>query len=593
MRSHRFPLILSLCLTTSLPVGFLIPATFAQTEESEEALEKANQEALDEEGEASNQAKYVPANLDRTTELLNEGEEAIPGRGERLLVRTPTMGAAVSLLVATIGDRCLVTLPDGQIREVKLAATVPTDQPFRASKLAIKQSLERDGLDRFRIVGAKPYIFVYDCSEGFYRHTRAILETLYPGVKKQLEAWGIDVPDPKLPLMVVIMPNREAFDNFEKMPRDVMAYYDPLTNRVFLYEDQELSDAAPEYALKRASYIIAHEGVHQMLANVDIEKRLGRWPMWISEGLPEYLSPVKIHSRIARQGLDEMPVRSVRWRQAGVINDLRMRELLSIPPTVPGEVIEKVVHAQSLTSLGYSVSWALVHHLAKNRPKEFRAYLADIAQTKPFEGVLRERDELFEKHFGSDYAEIEDDVKRHVTSREMEKEYRDPLANQTHYIVKRNFRRGRTISISAIITLSPASAQKWKKKEKERHPKRLFPINHLQGSETSRISIEEDIEAARVIFTAELASAATLLREELLEVGLVQFHDGPDRIARVPGAVGRRCLVSDIGSSGRTRGAWLTPEDLQRLTRTRRDEQGSRIGDTHALQLARRHLAHE
>ena len=95
-----------------------------------------------------------------------------------------------------------------------------------------------------------------------------------------------------------------------------------------MYEDQELWEAAPEYAAKKASYVIAHEGVHQLLANSGIQSRLSNWSPWIREGLAEYYCPLKVNSSLIRKANSELPTRTMKWTKAGMVNDLRMYSLL-------------------------------------------------------------------------------------------------------------------------------------------------------------------------------------------------------------------------------------------------------------------------
>src|SRR5207244_578731 len=86
------------------------------------------------------------------------------------------------------------------------------------------------------------------------------------------------------------------------------------TNWVIMYEMSKLAEVAPEIALKQAVSTVAHEGVHQVLFNIGVQQRLSRWPMWISEGLPEYFAPTDV-------------TKDIRWKGVGTVNDLRMSEL--------------------------------------------------------------------------------------------------------------------------------------------------------------------------------------------------------------------------------------------------------------------------
>jgi hypothetical protein len=352
---------------------------------------------------------------------------------------------------------------------VPRSQTAPTDRPFvPADAEAMKKALRAAGFGEFKMEWASPYLYVYASSEGFYLHTRSILESMYPGVKATLESWGLEPKDPEVPLVVIIMPSREAFDAYDKTAPEIAAYYNTLTNYVVLYEDQRLWEAAPEFALKQGAYIVAHEGVHQILHNAGIQQRLSRWPMWISEGLPEYFCPLKVSSRIVRTANAELPTRTIKWTDPGMVNDLRMHSLLRTSAS-GGDVAKQLLSASDLGAREYALAWGLVHYLVNEKPTEFRAYLKDIEQIEPLDtsrkALTGRVDPLFVKHFGEDFTAIEGGVQQHLTSRKMQAEYRDPEVYQTHYVVKRVVKQARTFNIAMLVTTSPAAVREFKESE--------------------------------------------------------------------------------------------------------------------------------
>ena len=260
------------------------------------------------------------------------------------------------------------------------------------------------------------------------------------------------------------------------MPKDVAAYYDVMTNRVVMYEDQELWDAAPELAAKQAGYVIAHEGVHQLLANSGIQRRLSNWSPWISEGIAEYYCPLKVNSSLIHKANSDLPTRTMKWSKAGMVNDLRMHSLLKM--NASGSLIKKLVEAEDIDSNGYALAWGLVHYLANKKAEAFRAYLADVSKYEPLdeatEAVAGKADALFVKHFGSDFEALERELQAYLNSKSMKAEFIDPIENQTHYIVKSVEKVGRSFAIKAVVTTSPAAAKKWKEEEESAHKKATF-----------------------------------------------------------------------------------------------------------------------
>ncbi len=170
--------------------------------------------------------------------------------------------------------------------------------------------------------------------------------------------------------------------------------------------------------------------------------------MWLSEGLAEYFAPTSVD-------------RKLRWKGVGMPNDLRMHELARYmdargDTAARGEIVDQVVGAQRLTSSGYAAAWSLTHYLASRQKEKFHNYLREVAQFGPLEpreeqaGVESRR--LFIKHFGDDYAAIEQGLVAHLKSLP----YVDPIANQTHYVVLSESTTRRT----AGVTTSPAGARK-------------------------------------------------------------------------------------------------------------------------------------
>ncbi|TWT97091.1 hypothetical protein Pla108_28680 [Botrimarina colliarenosi] len=374
-------------------------------------------------------------------------------------------------VLAELGDERGVVLPTGELTVVPSDKTEPSSGPFRsATRDELVASLKAEGFDEYRFAPAGYYLFAYDCSDAYYLHTRSILESMLRGVVKQLAEWGLEPQRPETPLVVVITPNRAAFDAIMEMPEGVAAYYNGVSNRVVLYEDDRLFDAAPEFALKQGAYVVAHEAIHQLLHNTGIQGRLAAWPMWISEGVPEYFCPLRVHSSLARTDGDELPVRTVKWSEAGMVNDIRMHDLLRTKPAA-GRLMRAVVSAPTLSARGYSVAWGLTHYLAERRTDEFKAYLADVRQQPALSMVnaaaSRGPDPLFVKHFGDDFAALETEVQKHLTSRRMQSAYSDPYINQTHYVVSVTFKKGRVYYTQAGVSLSPASAREWTSEKRQ------------------------------------------------------------------------------------------------------------------------------
>ncbi|MCA9241728.1 MAG: DUF1570 domain-containing protein [Planctomycetales bacterium] len=370
-------------------------------------------------------------------------------------------------------DKRMLMLPTGSLVFADRTDTRPCDRPFQGcSRLTLEKQLRAHGFGEFKFVHDGYYLYAYNCSEAFYQHTHSIISTMMAGVVTQLREWGLEVKRPETPMVILIFPSREAFDRYEAMPKGVAAYYNTITNWVYLYEDNDLWDAAPEFAMRQYAYTVAHEGIHQVLHNTGIQQRLSRWPAWISEGLPEYFCPLRVSSHIVTQGKDKMPERVLKWQRPGRVNDIRMWEIMRYAPQSDGGIVERLIGEPRLSSYGYALSWGLVHYLASREPEEFAAYLGDLSEMKPLQGNFKpsalERDELFVKNFGEDFMRHQLLADRHLKSAKIQKEYDDPFLNQTVYIVTRTYKKSRVFYTTAKITLSPFEAREWRQREAEK-----------------------------------------------------------------------------------------------------------------------------
>jgi hypothetical protein len=383
---------------------------------------------------ASNGAPVLRADPSELGLKLPEGTP-IAGGERRVLVKSDDGELVVGRVVVEVGDRFAVIMPDGRIGSYTKAEATITDRPFVGiTTEALKEKLTAK-FPGFKITSTKNqnlklnFIYVYNSSEKFYKGTSGILESMYPGLITYLKIRKIPVKDVEFPLVVIMFHTRQEWEDYMHgmfAGSGVAAFYDGVTNRVLMYEQSDLANVAPELALKSCISTVAHEGVHQILHNIGVQQRLSRWPMWISEGLPEYFSPTSIGT-------------GLRWKGAGQVNDLRMHSMADNIKTNTrpagsggGSLTEWVIAADRIDADGYAWSWALTHFLGEKRREPFQKYLTEVTS---FEAMKprspQERHDLFVKHFGSDFAKLDKDLLAHL----YKLPYVDPVENMTHYVI--------------------------------------------------------------------------------------------------------------------------------------------------------------
>lgn len=350
--------------------------------------------------------------------------------GQTVLTRDDEGQATAALLHVQVGGGAIVQMPDGQLVARREGEWTPTDRPFEPiSKEVLARRLARE-FAGMKVKQTAHYVYVYASSEEFQFGTSQILESMLPGVQSWLRTRKLPVQASPMPMVVVMFKDEAAFRAHRRLPEGVVAYYDPVTHRIYLYEQSGLAQMRPDLALRQAIATIAHEGAHQILHHVGIQQRLSAWPAWLSEGLAEYFAPTTVNQRL-------------RWKGPGQPNDLRLFELeqyLKDPSSWEnkGALVEHTVLAGQLTSTGYAAAWALVHFLAKQKPAELAALLDDARQIRPLQGAVsispvgtvRENRERFARLVGEDFAELESRLLGHLKRLP----YNDPFADAPHFV---------------------------------------------------------------------------------------------------------------------------------------------------------------
>ncbi len=435
-------------------------------------------------GEKEQSAPSVPQSIqlnrsdDPSRLQLNLGDLDHP-QNERLAVRDGDGNRVVARYLVGSGDARIVMLPDGRLEAYDAQLTAPTDDPFvpmsmdeirdrwladeRLSKLGMKS------------IQSQRFLFLYNTSEPFIRATRTILETMYPAVRKYFQRTKIETHEPEFPLVVIAFATDDQFQEFKRMPEGVVAYYDSTLNSVSMYEQSRLNRVAPQVAIMNSISTVAHEGVHQILHNIGVQQRLSRWPMWLSEGLPEFFAPTSTGA-------------GAKWKGLGAPNDLRMKEIVDDVKRGQrlgsGIHLERLVQLDAFDSKEYAYSWGVIHWMARKHRDELFACIREASELQPLAYLAdgngddgngddgngddriqaKRKTTLFENQLGGNYAALERDLSAHLSSLQ----WTDPVENQIHYLV---------ISGSQVtLTSSPETVQKLRKSTL---PTRMFRVQRF------------------------------------------------------------------------------------------------------------------
>ncbi len=390
-----------------------------------------------------------------------------PGGGRTFLTSDPAGNPVVARSVASVGLHELVLLPDGQIVIRVPKECAPTQRPFLPlDRETLAKQLLQGPLKDFKVKHTKHYLFVYDATEDFAVVTSRILESMVPGLVEFGRNMQVKTVEPELPLIVIMFRRDADYQAYSHMPPGLVAYYHVLDNRVSMCEESPFAKFNPGLAIEQSLSTIAHEGAHQILHNIGVQQRLSLWPMWLAEGIAEYLAPTTTG-------------RNLRWKGAGQVNDWRMFELerylkTRAADTADGKVISDVVQAQRLSSTGYAAAWGLTHFLIATKRNDFiklfseLAKLAPLAESGNLSGAAANRQQ-FQISFGNDFALLEKQMIGHLSRLD----YSSPFAEYPHWVAMVVTMPNRRERREAEVFLSPIDADRWQKECIERQPKEL------------------------------------------------------------------------------------------------------------------------
>jgi hypothetical protein len=316
-----------------------------------------------------------------------------------------------------VGGNFIALLPNGGLVARMADKANVTDREFvPATPDEITRSLTGDRLKGFQVLKTERFVFIYNTTPEFAKVTSTVLETMLSGVLEYCKAQGLAVHEPAIPLPVIMFHREAQFQQYSPKPPGVLAYYEITTNRVVLHEESTFSGIDQDLARQDLLSTIAHEGAHQILHNIGVQQRLSRWPLWLGEGIAEYLAPTKPGLKFA-------------WKGAGKINDLRMWELEGFLQKqfikgFNGDSVNQTVGAGALDSSGYASAWTVTHFLAEQRKEDFDRYMRYLSRMPPLQGMLPPSEEAgkndrpivpgnlvhFRKFFGEDLQSFENEM---------------------------------------------------------------------------------------------------------------------------------------------------------------------------------------
>lgn len=299
----------------------------------------------------------------------------------------------------------LLLARDGQMHEFdpKLAKdaekTSPTFVPYTAAEM--KTKLQQEFGSPFEVTETRHYLVVHPHSERDEWAER--FEDLYSRFGHYFRVRGFEMQEPICPLVAVVFRNhdeyfRHAAATGTPMHPNTLGHYDPITNRVFLFD---VTAGKHKKDWSENAITIIHEATHQSAFNSGVHRRFAVEPRWLVEGLATMFEAPGVWSarydhtqadRINRGRLDGFRKYVKSRRQPGSLTMLLTTDNAF----------------QSDPDGAYAEAWALSFYLSETRPRQYAEYLAKTAGRPLFvEYTAGERMADFQLVFGADLKMFE------------------------------------------------------------------------------------------------------------------------------------------------------------------------------------------
>lgn len=336
-----------------------------------------------------------------------------------LLVDHPQYG----YLILDSDGALAVIPPDSQV-DLKKNSTplVPTD----AKELADKQlEFMPEGSKSIR---TEHFVVCYNTTDAYARWNADLYENLYRGFYRFWKTKGIDLKEPRFPLVALIFESKDDYVQFASKEfasaESTFGYYHQETNRLASYDLTGVEGMLPVGAkvnrgllvqeilsrpeAERTVATVIHEACHQLAFNSGLQTRLGANPLWLSEGLAMYFETPDLKTKTG-------------WRKAGATNYHNLYNFLEYAPSRSEDSLtllltddDRLKTAEN-RKYGYAEAWAFTHFLLQSKAKEFTIYLREIREIPVGTSVSgKDRLDLFCKCVGKDLARIDRDFLRHV-----------------------------------------------------------------------------------------------------------------------------------------------------------------------------------
>jgi hypothetical protein len=272
--------------------------------------------------------------------------------------------------------------------------TSPTFVPYSAAE--IKTRLQQEFGDQFEVTTTRHYAVVHPRGERDEWAGR--FEDLYNRFGHYFRVRGFAIQEPPYPMVAVVFRDqaeyfRRAAASGTPMHPGTLGHYDPITNRVFLF-DVTGGRSKADWSDNAATII--HEATHQTAYNVGVHRRFAALPRWLVEGLATMFEAPGVWNA----GYDHTQGDRV---NRGRLDGFRAYVAGSRQPGSLAALLASDDAFRSNPDGAYAEAWALSFYLCETQPRQYAAYLAKTADRPVFSDYpAAQRVADFQSVFGSE-----------------------------------------------------------------------------------------------------------------------------------------------------------------------------------------------
>ncbi len=331
-------------------------------------------------------------------------------------------------VIATHEAGVILQTADGKMWPIQNAEIVERAKTTKPFQLQTKQQLIDTVLAEMppgsQVIETSHYIVAYNTSRAYAQWVAGMLERLHRGFTSYWTQRGLNLEEPQQPLVALVFDNQDSFAQYGQAElgaaaKSVIGFYSMHTNYVVMFDltggagdsrrslgirDIQRLMSRPDFQWSLAT--IVHEATHQLAFNMGLQKRYADVPLWFSEGLAIYFETPDVSS-------------SRGWRGIGQVSAPRLKQFQqaareSSQPFLPDMLINDDSLRKAATAIDrYSQAWAVTYFLQKRMPDEYDAYLKELSEIQPLHDPSQaERVRLFQKHFGVDLTELENEIRQ-------------------------------------------------------------------------------------------------------------------------------------------------------------------------------------